>query len=672
MNKRLVAVICMFAPAAVLSGGPLAAASAVERIQRGNLITENVPETPTELRARLLHYQNTRSAALGGWPADGAGLLVTTGFGETPQVHLVEAPGGARHQLTFFDEPIIDLAPSPGDANLFAFARDRGGDENYQMFIFDRSTGASTQLSDGKGRKGFVLWSPDGERLAWYATRAGAGHAIIVAPVVAGEFARDQGRVVFSGKGWWSPQAWSPDGKTILLLHYISITQSELYLLDIESGKAAQVNPSANKIFYSDAEFSRDGKFLYLTSDEGGEFLDLYRYDIASGEKTNLTTDIDWDIEAVEVSPDGGAIAYLANEAGRSALYIRNAKTNAAMPAPDLPPGVVDALTFSPDGLRLGFSFNAANAPSDVFSWRMRRRGELERWTRSEVGGLDASLFIEPEFFAYDTFDQVDGRPRRIPAFIYKPKGPGPHPVIVSIHGGPEAQARPIFSSSYQFWASEMGVAVVAPNVRGSTGFGKFYVKLDNGRKREDSVRDIGALLDWIAAQPDLDADRVIVYGSSYGGYMVLASAVNYNDRIAGAVDIVGISNFVTFLENTAAYRRDLRRPEYGDERDPAMRAFLETISPLNDADKISKPIFIVQGLNDPRVPVSEAVQILAAVRANGGEAWYMLATDEGHGFRKKPNRDALSEAVALFIEHIFDIDLMPDAQMAKCSDGSC
>ena len=239
-----------------------------------------------------------------------------------------------------------------------------------------------------------------------------------------------------------------------------------------------------------------------------------------------------------------------------------------------------------------------------------------------------------------------------IPAFVYRPDGPGPHPVIVSIHGGPEGQARPTFSATYQLWIERLNAAVIVPNVRGSAGYGKTYLQLDNGMRREDSVRDIGALLDWIGEQPELDQERVAVFGGSYGGYMVLASSVHYSDRLKAAVDIVGISNFVTFLENTQDYRRDLRRPEYGDERDPEMRAHLQAISPLNNVEEIDVPMFVVQGENDPRVPVSEAEQMVAALRAQGSPVWYMNALNEGHGYRKKENRDLFSEATVLFLEN--------------------
>jgi len=321
----------------------------------------------------------------------------------------------------------------------------------------------------------------------------------------------------------------------------------------------------------------------------------------------------------------------------------------------EMPVGRLSGLRFSPDGRRLALSMDGAQSPADVFTLELgagaTEATELTRWTRSEVGGLDTSRFVEPELIHYPTFDEVDGKPREIPAFLYDPPGEGPHPVILSIHGGPEGQYTPGFRSSFQLWIATLGAAVIAPNVRGSSGYGKEYVKLDNGFNREDTVKDIGALLDWIATQPQLDESRVAVIGGSYGGYMVLASLTHYSDRLQAGVEIVGISNFVSFLENTQDYRRDLRRVEYGDERNPKMREFLERISPSNNAERIRAPLFVAQGQNDPRVPVTESEQIVREVRAAGYDVWYMNALNEGHGFGKKENRDLYGQIVALFLE---------------------
>ena len=265
----------------------------------------------------------------------------------------------------------------------------------------------------------------------------------------------------------------------------------------------------------------------------------------------------------------------------------------------------------------------------------MRRRASTPRASR------------EQQIVRWKSFD---GREITGIAALPAARFPGRRPVLINIHGGPEADAEFGFLGRANYYVEELGVAVIQPNVRGSEGFGKTFLSLDDGRKREDSVKDIGALLDWIATQPRLDPSRVVVSGGSYGGYMSLAVATTYPERIAGAIDIVGISNFVSFLENTESYRRDLRRVEYGDERDPEMRAFLTGISPLTHAAKITKPLFVVQGRNDPRVPWTEAEQIVREARASGAKVWYLLAENEGHGFARKENADYLFYSIVMFM----------------------
>ena len=393
-----------------------------------------------------------------------------------------------------------------------------------------------------------------------------------------------------------------------------------------------------------------------MLTDRGSEFTQLAWQPLTEGAEAQIvTTNINWNVTGAVISHDRKRMAFSVNENGRSAVYLLDTATRKYRRIESIPTGVAGAIEFSPNDQRLAMTLNTASSPSDTYVLELGPSpldfGQLTRWTYSEVGGLDTASFRTPELVEFPTFDEVSGEPRMIPAWVYRPAGQGPFPVVVSIHGGPEGQARPTFSSTYQIWMARLGVAVVVPNVRGSNGYGKTYLGLDNGFKREDSVRDIGALLDWIGTEPDLDADRVAVFGGSYGGYMVLASAVHYSDRLQAAVDIVGISSFVTFLENTQDYRRDLRRVEYGDERDPEMRAHLERISPVNNVDKINIPMFVVQGENDPRVPVTEAIQMVAALRERGQTVWYMNALNEGHGYRKKENRDIYQQATVLFLE---------------------
>jgi dipeptidyl aminopeptidase/acylaminoacyl peptidase len=429
-----------------------------------------------------------------------------------------------------------------------------------------------------------------------------------------------------------------------------------VHLLDLDSQELRLLAGGPDNISANlPLGFDDDGGFWFIT-DQEGEFRQLAWQPLtASGETEIVTADLPWDIAAGAISHERRRIAFVSNENGRSRVYLLDTRTKRYDSVDNIPTGLAFGLAFSPDDRYLGMTLNTAKTPSDVFVLELGPApldyAQLLRWTMSEVGGLDTSSFRPPELVHYPTFDKAGNSDRLVPAWVYKPQADGPFPVVIAIHGGPEGQARPGFSSTYQMWMDKLGVAVVVPNVRGSSGYGKSYLALDNGFKREDSVRDIGALIDWIKTQADLDEERVAVFGGSYGGYMVLASAVHYSDKLKAAVEIVGISNFVTFLENTQDYRRDLRRVEYGDERDPAMRAHLQRISPLNNVDKIDIPMLIVQGQNDPRVPVTESEQVVAALRSRGQTVWYMNALNEGHGYRKKENRDIYQQATVLFFQ---------------------
>ncbi|MCG8605067.1 prolyl oligopeptidase family serine peptidase [bacterium] len=619
----------------------------VTRVEKGNLVMEDIPEIPERIKDRMVQYQNVRSAFLQDWHPSGEGMLISTRFGETGQIHWVRTPGGARHQVTFFKEPVGGASANPEKPG-FLFSKDVGGSEFYQLFYFNLITGQYQMLTDGESRNGAGNWSNDGTRFSFYTTkRNGRDWDIYVADV-------DQptrAQPVLEKGGTWIAVDWSPDDSQLIAFNYISANESYPYILDLRSKELTQINPSEEKISYGGVAFSKDGKGIYLTSDQGSEFQRLQYYDLKTKKLSVLTADIPWDVDEFELSDDGKVLAFVANEDGISKLHLRNLLTGKEIGLPQIPVGQIYGLNFNRDNQRLGMVLNTPQTPGDVYTLDLGKK-ELVRWTYSEVGGLITDNFVTPDLVHYKTFDKVDGHARMIPAFYFKPQNTtGRLPVLISIHGGPEGQYRPYFSWSTQYYVNELGIAVLAPNVRGSAGYGKSYLKLDNGFKREDSVKDIGALLDWIAEQPELDANRVAVIGGSYGGYMVLASMMHYNDRLSCGIDIVGVSNFVTFLENTKEYRRDLRRAEYGDERDPKMRAFLNKIAPSNNAHKITKPMFIAQGLNDPRVPASESEQMVEVIRKNKGGVWYLLAKDEGHGFRKKSNRDFYYNTVALFLE---------------------
>jgi dipeptidyl aminopeptidase/acylaminoacyl peptidase len=642
--------VCLLAVVPVLTvGSTLAGEVETRRVNSDMVVLEAVPEVPQRLVDQLNRYQNTRGAGFQDWAEDGQSLFITTRFANTSQLHQVAMPGGARRQITFFDEPVSGALRRP-DSPTVVFGMDEGGGEFFQLFLLDPGSGDSRRLTDGESRNGAPLWSRDGRLLAYMSTRRN-GRSNDVWIMDPDDPASAHVAVESPDGSWWGPAAWSPDGQRLLIQNYVSVTDSRVHLLDLTSGKLQLLAGGGEASgVYAGLDFDRAGKGLFLLTDEGSDFARLAYMDLSSREKEIITTDIDWDVESWALSEDGTRAAFTVNEGGIDRLYLMDPQGRRYERVKRIPTGLVSGLRFSPNGRRLALTLDSARSPSDVYTLEL---GEdpltttaITRWTDSEVGGLDTKAFVEPDLVEFPSFDG-----RRIPAFVYRPGGIGPHPVVVYIHGGPEGQYRPGFSSTFQMWIAELGVAVVAPNVRGSSGYGKEYVKLDNGFQREDSVRDIGALLDWIATQPDLDAKRVAVLGGSYGGYMVLASLVHDSDRLAAGVDIVGISNFVTFLENTQDYRRDLRRVEYGDERDPEMRAFLEKIAPSNNADRIAAPLFVAQGQNDPRVPLSESVQIVQAVRAAGHDVWYMNALNEGHGFRKKENRDLYAQIVVMFLQ---------------------
>ncbi|MBE9102466.1 S9 family peptidase [Vacuolonema iberomarrocanum] len=612
-----------------------------------HLAAENILPIPATLADRVRRYTEFRSAGLASWHPTRREMLVSTRFADTAQVHWVKFPLGARYQLTFYPERVGGATFQPTDGNYFVFGKDVGGNEFRQNFRYDLDSGEVTLLTDGTSRNSRGIWSNAGTQMVYTSTRrTKADNDLYLIDPAKPESDRLFAEV--EGGGWF-PVDWSADDSQILVAQYISITEIYLWLFDVASGKRMLLTPAEGEetIAYGAAQFSKDGKGLYVVCDRQSEFLRLFYLDLATREYTLLTDDIPWDIEGLELSPDGRLLAFTANENGMSVLYVLETSTGNRFNLPPLPIGLIFSLAWHNNNQDLGFTLTSARASSDVYSLNVTT-GTVERWTESETGGINTATFSEPELVEWQSFDD-----RPITGFLYRPPASfaGKRPVIINIHGGPEGQFRPYFLARSNFYLNELGVALLYPNVRGSSGYGKTFLKLDNGYLREDSVKDIGALLDWITTQPDLDSDRILVTGGSYGGYMSLAVATMYGDRIRASIDIVGISNFVTFLENTESYRRDLRRVEYGDERDPEMRQFLLKISPINNAKSIQKSLFVVHGANDPRVPLGEAEQIIATVRNSDVPVWSLVADNEGHGFSKKPNIDFLFYATVQFVE---------------------
>lgn len=625
------------------------------RREVGNMILEDVPEIPEDISTRIQQYQNTRSASFADWLPNDDGILIATRFGNTSQLHTVNSPGGARNQITFFDEPVTNGSFSPSSAyNGFLFTKDIGGNEFDQIYWYDMNTRNAEMLSDGASRNFGMSWSNKGDQFAFTSSRRNKkDFDIYISDMKSPKVATLK---VDRGSGYWVAVDWSPDDRKLIVIQYLSSTKSNSYILDLKTEGLTQINDAKTEAVFLASGWDKTGKKIYATTNMGREFNTLVQYDVSSKKIEYITDDIPWDIDEFTTNTSRTKAAFTVNENGFSQLYVMDIATNAYKKVPNLPVGQINAIKFKPSKAELAMVLNSTETPGDVYALNLNSL-KMTRWTTSEVGGLDTSLFPKPELINFETFDKVDGKIRTIPAFVYKPLNvEGPLPVMISIHGGPEGQHTPSFSSFYAFLANEMGIAIIAPNVRGSAGYGKTFLKLDNGFNREDSVKDIGKLIEWIENNSDFDKDKVAVFGGSYGGYMVLSSMYNFSDKLKCGVDIVGISNFVTFLENTEAYRRDLRRAEYGDERDPEMRTYLESISPTNHVTEFKSPLFVIQGANDPRVPASESEQMVKSIRENNGKVWYMLAKDEGHGFRKKENSDRMTEAVAMFLqEHLLD-----------------
>ena len=591
---------------------------------------DGVPAVPMALVEATRPYMEFRTAGFLDWDPKTKAMLVSTRFGNVAQLHTVAGPGMARRQISFEAEPLGGLY-LPNDGTLVV-RKDIGGSEFWQLFTL--KDGKLTLLTDGKSRNEINAVSADGKLLGYSSTRRNGTDSdlYVIDP-------RDpaSNKLVLQVKGGgWGLADFAPGNGAAVVGNYVSVQKSDLYWLDLASGKLTPIGDHKKTIAHGGARFAPDGT-LWITSDEGSDFQRLGTLDPKTGKFTPRAPETKWDVESFDIAADGSFIAYVVNEAGISKLRLLDPKTGQVREVTALPKGAMGGVKIAPWG-EIGITLSSARVPADAFSVDPASLA-VKRWTESETGGLDPARNVEAELVEVKSFD---GEP--VSGFLYRPdpaKFPGKRPLIVNIHGGPEGQSTPGFRGRANYLLNEQGIAVFYPNVRGPTGYGKRFVSLDNGPSlRENSVKDIGAFLDRLQADPAIDAGRMAVQGGSYGGYMCYASAIRYGDRFKAADCIVAISNFVTFLENTQSYRRDLRRVEYGDERNPKQRAKLMEISPLTSVDKLSIPLLVVTGGNDPRVPKSEADQMVAAVRAKGRTAWHLVGTNEGHGFGKKENQD--------------------------------
>lgn len=602
----------------------------------GNLTVKNIPAIPTTIVEEVQPYTEFRAALFQEWHPTELQMMISTRFANTNQFHWLDQPMGMRKQMTFFNEAPSGAIFHPTNSRYFIYSKDKGGNEFANLYLMDRETGKITALTnDARAQNGGVRWNKDGSKIIYTSTRRKSGDRdiYIMNPM---DPSSDKLLLKLDGGGW-SVADWSEDEQKLLINKMVSVNESSVWMYDVATSKFEQVWPmqkvrSVNRAL----KFSKDGKQFYMLTDEGHEFVYPVLQTIGSKSRKVLLDKVNASMERFTLNKDHSKAAFTLNEYGNTKLYVMDMNTLKYEAMTDLPIGVISTIAWHSNGKNIAFNYTTSNTSVDVYDWNVETR-KLTRWTESELGGMNLTDLPSPQLIKWKSFDG-----REITGFLYQPpsKFKGKRPVIINIHGGPEGQSQPVFIGRNNYFLNELGISIIYPNVRGSVGFGKTFTDLDNGMNREASVKDIGALLDWIKESPDLDENRIMVTGGSYGGYMTLAVAFHYNDRIRCALDVVGISHFTTFLKNTEDYRRDLRRVEYGDERDPKMAAFFEEIAPLNNAQKIKKPMYIVQGRNDPRVPYTEAIQMVEKIEKNGSVVWYLEANDEGHGFRKKSNQD--------------------------------
>jgi dipeptidyl aminopeptidase/acylaminoacyl peptidase len=624
-----------------------ALAAAAAPTTRGNLIYDGIPDRPPEASDTLDAYLSARQASPLGFTPKGQ-LLIATRFGETDQLHLVDRPMGARRQITFLREPITQAAFSPDlNRNAFFYELDSGGDGNTQIFYQRAGDREARRLTDGRSMNGGAIWSNAGRELAFFTTaRDGISFDIDIDDPESGALPH----LALTGDGAsWYPLDWSSDDRKLLVEKRVSAAEDHLFIVDLGNGQRREVDSAPVKVAIAAAKFSRDGTGVYILSDRDGDNAKIRYVNIFTGEKNDISARTPWDVERFALSADGHYLAYVTNEGGLDRLDLVDLRTHQDLTPPRLPfSGVIDSLSFDRDGRRLAFGLSAANQPRDAYVLDLEAN-RLEAWTASEPGPLERTRFVVPHLSQFPTFDRTDGKSRQIPLYLYEPASPGPHPVLLVLHDEPESQFKPRFDAWIEYVVNELGYAVIAPNVRGSSGYGKSYAALDKGMLREDAVKDVGALLVWIGLDPRFDAKHIVVSG----GYLALATLVNYGDRLRGAVDFAGVTDYVGWMTTMAPYLQARERAEFGDERDVDARAYLRRISPLTGADRISRPLLEVHGKNDPRVPLSQSEELANRLRSRGGTVWLLEAAGEGHAFGKRNDRDAYYHTFAEFLASV-------------------
>jgi dipeptidyl aminopeptidase/acylaminoacyl peptidase len=610
-----------------------------------NLDTIGVPPIPASLAREVEPYNNIYGLPLAGWnPAKREIWL--KGLSSVTWISRVPKPGATPETSSIYIKStgIYDIYFQP-QGKYLVYTRDANGNETFQLYLYAIRPRKTKILSDGKSRNTEPVWSNSGDRIVYSSSPLGAEGVNLR---LLNPFNPKSDRLLEkSSGGYLKAYDWSPDNRSVLYCDFSSNIASTLWSVDVATGKKDRLSAKTDTSeLYDFPQFSKDGKRVYVITDHDSDFRRLAYIELTSRKIGYVPSVGQWDVEEFQLSPDGTTVAFTTNEDGLSKLHLFDLRAEKARDMPQLRDGIISDLKWNRGSTELAFNVKSWQSPDDVYSVNVHTE-KVEQWAKSVTNGVDTSKFSKPDLIHWQTFDK-----RTLSGFLHRPaeKFKGKRPVIVDIHGGPEEQYRPGFLYHDNYLLNELGVAKIYPNVRGSSGYGKSFLNLDNGVLREGAVKDIGALLDWIKTQPDLDADRVLVQGVSYGGYLALSAAYVYGDRIRAVISDSGISNLASFVEHTEGWRRELQRSEFGDERDPKIREFMERTSPLNNAGMIIKPLLMIQGQNDPRVPVSEATKLLAATK-NRIPVWYILGKNEGHGFLDQTNLDYRLYATILFVK---------------------
>lgn len=587
----------------------------------------------------LRQYLSIRSASAPNISPDGKQVSFLSGVTGTLQVWKVPATGGWAEQLTFFNSGVASALWSPVNNEMLVVA-DTDGNEQFQFFLVaGDGTSIVPLTNDPKTRHTFGGWSKDGKSIYYSSNKRNPRYFDCYIMDVETR----QSRLVFQKDAILDANALSSDGKTLIASAATSNVNHDLYVVDTETGRGGILTPHTGDAVYNIIGFTDGDKSLLLVTDHERNFQNLAKADIATGKITFLQ-DVSHDLLGGELSHDGKTLALLTNRDGYGELSLLDANTLRPKRLPALPKGSIGLGGFTTDGKTLALGVNTPTKQTDAWTLDLRS-GKLKQVTFSSLAGIDARTFVEPSLIKIKSFDGQE-----ISGFLYLPQNaPQDHslPLIMVIHGGPEGQERPLFTSLYQYFVSR-GFAVLAPNIRGSSGYGKKYLAMDNASKRWDALKDIDVLAKQAGTHPAINPKKIAIFGGSYGGFAVLAMLVHYPDTFSAGVDMFGIADFKSFLANTAPFRRPLRIAEYGDPVKDS--EFLDAISPARHVENIKAPLLVIQGANDPRVPESESALIVKKVKDKGGVVEYMLFPDEGHGIAKLPNRIKAYEGVVAFL----------------------